>query len=164
MPMQTAPPRHCWQCGAELPDGAVRCFLCHAVVDLKLTQPSNEVVMAELADIAPRGMLSFGQILSNILFWLLVVAIPGLGLIIWLDNRSTSDAMGAMVVYMVVITPPILFAAFRAYGDWQRGRGFDPGAAVLRFIAGIAMMYALGMALFVAAIIALFVTCLNQLK
>lgn len=164
MPSQTAPPRHCWRCGAELFEGAVRCFLCHAVVDLKLTPASNEVVMAELAEVAPRGMMSFGQILSHGLFWLLVVAIPALGVIIWYDNRTSPDVLMSLIFYGFIVVPPALFAGYRGYADWKRGRGFDRGAAALRFIAAVAMIYAIGMALVVAALIALFVACLSQLK
>jgi hypothetical protein len=164
MPTQTAPPRHCWRCGAELSEGAVTCFLCHAVVDLKFAASSNEVIVAELSQVAPRGMASFGQILSHCLFWLLAIAIPVLGLMIWYDNRNSPDVWMSMFAYGFIITPPLLYAGLRGYGDWRRGHGFDKGAAVLRFIAAAAIMYAIGVALVVAALIALFVTCLSQLK
>lgn len=143
--------KYCPDCGAENNPFADACWLCQR--DLAR---ESEIVEAELVTTHARNPLveRIFAVLTGLVA--IVVVLVGIGV--------ASEEPWLVLVYGILITPPLVGTFVRLKRQQQRQGHVGWGERLLTLIASFALMYAFLMVLGAAAMVAFFIYCVIALN
>ncbi|MCA9161729.1 MAG: hypothetical protein KDA62_02075 [Planctomycetales bacterium] len=143
--------RICPECAAENSPFSDNCWLCQCPLTGDV-----EIVTAEIVgENRPNPILDRTFAVLTGLVGLLIV-IVGIGI--------AADEPSLGVLYVLVVTPPLLGAFVRVKREMRRRRYVGWGERLATLIVSFALMYGLLMALGVAALVAFFIYCVIALS